>query len=158
MRARRAQPYRAPTDSRREHKVDHSATVQEMYAAFGRGDVPAILEHLAEDVTWEPVGTSVVDDGVPWLARRSGRDGAAEFFASLEPLEFRRFEPLAFIVGDGELAVRIRIDVTVKASGYMIDDEEIHLWTFDDAGRVTSFRHALDTAKHIEAARSLAAA
>ena len=25
-------------------------TVQQLYAAFGRGDVPAILEHLAPDV------------------------------------------------------------------------------------------------------------
>jgi len=28
-------------------------TVLERYAAFGRGDVPAILEHLAPDVEWE---------------------------------------------------------------------------------------------------------
>jgi uncharacterized protein len=30
-------------------------------------------------------------------------------------------------------------------------DEEIHLWTFDDGGRVTRFRHYCDTAKHIAA-------
>ena len=31
-------------------------------------------------------------------------------------------------------------------------DEELHLWTFDDAGRVTRYRHYVDTAKHIAAA------
>jgi ketosteroid isomerase-like protein len=27
--------------------------VQEIYEAFGRGDVPAILDHLADDVGWD---------------------------------------------------------------------------------------------------------
>ena len=30
-----------------------AATVAEIYAAFGRGDVPAILDQLADDVAWE---------------------------------------------------------------------------------------------------------
>ena len=36
-------------------------TVQQIYQAFGRGDVPAILDHLADDVDWEcgPVSTDV---------------------------------------------------------------------------------------------------
>ncbi len=28
-------------------------------------------------------------------------------------------------------------------------DEEIHLWTFDESGKVARFRHYLDKAKHI---------
>jgi ketosteroid isomerase-like protein len=31
----------------------HLGTVQGIYQAFGSGDVPAILERLAEDVAWE---------------------------------------------------------------------------------------------------------
>ena len=137
--------------------MDHIATVQEIYAAFGRGDVPAILDRLAEDVVWETTSTSVHED-VPWLRPRVGRDGAAAFFAGLEALDFRRFEPLTFMDGDGNVAVVVHIETVVKASGYVIDDEEVHLWTFDDAGLVSAFRHVVDTAKHIEAARSAVAA
>jgi len=32
-------------------------------------------------------------------------------------------------------------------------DEEIHLWTFDESGRVVRLRHYLDTAKHIATSR-----
>lgn len=32
-------------------------------------------------------------------------------------------------------------------------DEELHLWTFNDAGKVTRLRHHCDTAKHIAASR-----
>ena len=33
--------------------TDHITTITDLYAAFGRGDVPAILDALAEDVRWE---------------------------------------------------------------------------------------------------------
>ena len=31
----------------------HTETVREIYASFERGDLPAILKRLAEDVEWE---------------------------------------------------------------------------------------------------------
>ena len=33
--------------------MSNLATVQAIYAAFGRGDVPAILSHLTDGVAWE---------------------------------------------------------------------------------------------------------
>ena len=33
--------------------VSNAATVQGIYEAFGKGDVPAILDVLADDVEWE---------------------------------------------------------------------------------------------------------
>jgi uncharacterized protein len=41
------------------------------------------------------------------------------------------------------------------SSGTIVRDDEIHLWTFDSSGEVVRFRHYLDTAKHIEAARKV---
>jgi uncharacterized protein len=49
---------------------DNLKTVQAMYEAFGRGDVPSILERLDDDVVWEEGG---LDHGVPWLRRRRPR-------------------------------------------------------------------------------------
>ena len=138
--------------------MDHIATVQEIYEAFGRGDVAAVLDRLAEDVDWEAGGSSAHDEGVPWLLRRRGRDGAAEFFATLDAFEIRRFEPLSFLAGPSQVAAVIGIELAVRASGFVIADEEIHLWSFDDAGLVSAFRHLVDTAKHIDAARSAVAA
>jgi ketosteroid isomerase-like protein len=34
----------------------------------------------------------------------------------------------------------------------------MHLWTFDDSGRVSEFRQFVDTAKHVEAAGARALA
>jgi ketosteroid isomerase-like protein len=134
--------------------MDDIVTVQEIYEAFGRGDIPAILERMTEDVEWEATRSSAQDEGVPWLLRRSGRDGVAEFFACLDAFEFRRFDPHSLLTGPGQVAAVVDLELVVKASGHTLADQEIHLWTFDDAGQVAAFRHVVDTAKHIAAARS----
>ena len=42
------------------------AAVEAIYAAFGRGDVPSILERLADDVRWDDWGDSFAQRaGVP---------------------------------------------------------------------------------------------
>ena len=56
-------------------------TVKQIYAASGRGDIPAILDTLADDVAWEAwADNSASKLGVPWLLPRHGKSGAAEFF------------------------------------------------------------------------------
>ena len=43
-------------------------TVQAIYEAFGAGDGPGFLSHLADDVEWEQwVDNRAVAAGVPWL-------------------------------------------------------------------------------------------
>ena len=131
-------------------------TVQQMYQAFGQGDVGAILAHMADDVEWEAWDTGNIgqEAGVPWLQRRSGRDGVGEFFAAVAAnLEFHSFEPLNILEGPGQVAALIRFDATAKETGERFQDQEMHLWDFDDTGKVTGMRHLVDTAKHIKAAK-----
>lgn len=45
----------------------------------------------------------------------------------------------------------IGCELTVKATGKRVRDEEIHLYEFGPYGKVAAFRHFLDTAKAIEA-------
>ncbi len=40
--------------------MSNEQTVQDLYAAFGRGDLPAILDKLSDDVVWELEGPAVV--------------------------------------------------------------------------------------------------
>lgn len=118
-------------------------TVQTIYAAFGRGDVPAILEHLAPDIEWEH---DAIDHGVPFLRPRRGRAEVAGFFGDLAAgLDIAVFEPLGFLVGGDQVAVPVRLEGTLRRNGRRVKDHEIHLWTFDANGHVARFRHVLDT-------------
>lgn len=130
-------------------------TTQQIYDAFGRGDVPAILERLAPDVAWEDFADSTAQAaGVPSLARRNGPDEVAGFFQLIGSgdLVVSEFQVLGLIGGTGNKVVaECAIEATVTATGKTYRDEELHLWTFDDDGRVASLRHYVDTAKHIAA-------
>jgi hypothetical protein len=143
-----------------EAQVSNIPTVQAMYEAFGRGDVPAILDQQADDVLWEDWdgANTAQDAGVPWVQERSGRDGVAQFFEDLaDGLEFHSFEPRNLLEGGNQVAATIAIDATAKATGERFQDEEIHLWTFDAAGKLTGLRHYIDTAKHIRAVKGATA-
>ena len=136
--------------------MSNVGTVQKMYEAFGRGDVPAILDCMADDVEFDSWGVENTGQqaGVPWLVHRSGRAGVAEFFEAVGAgLEFHSFEPLSILEGPGQVAAVIRFDATARNTGERFQDEEVHLWTFDGDGRVTGMRHVVDTAKHIKAAK-----
>jgi ketosteroid isomerase-like protein len=117
-------------------------TVQAIYAAFGAGDVPAILERLAEDVEWEH---DSVDHGIRWLKPRRGRNDVVNFFASLGDLQFHRFEIRNLLTGGDQVAAVLHVEHTDRATGKRFTDLELHLWTFGADGRVTRFRHVVDT-------------
>jgi ketosteroid isomerase-like protein len=129
-------------------------TVKAIYAAFGRGDIPAILDTLADNVAWESwADNSAARAGVPWLQPRSGKAGAAEFFGLIgSTLVVKEFRVLALMDGGDQVAAEIVVECDVSPSGGHYRDEEMHLWTFDAAGKVSRLRHYVDTAKHIGAA------
>ena len=126
---------------------NNTTTIQNIYAAFGRGDVPAILEHISEDCAWEYGGSP---NDVPYLQPRSGRGGAAEFFGLVgTELEFKAFD-VTNVVGTERLVVALcTLELRVKKTGKTVREvDEVHLWHFDDKGRVIKFRHCLDTLQH----------
>jgi uncharacterized protein len=140
--------------------MSNMQTVQDIYAAFGRGDIPAILDALSDDVRWDhlPDGGGAQRHDVPWLMARTGRDEVAGFFEALGALEFHEFAPRAILEAGDTVVALIDEDATVRATGERIRDKTAHVWTFGPDGRVVEFRHVADTVKHVEAyaARALA--
>jgi uncharacterized protein len=128
------------------------AAIQSVYAAFGRGDIPAVLELVAEDVRWEEWTDSFAQRaGVPWLRARTGRDGVSDFFSIVGTFEITEFSVNDLMASDNQVTAEVVIDAKLP-DGSHYRDEEIHLWTFDPTGKVTRMRHYVDTAKHIAAA------
>jgi ketosteroid isomerase-like protein len=123
-------------------------TVQAIYAAFGRGDVPFILSQLAEDVEWEPASTSEV----PWLVGRKGREAVGGFFEALGGFEITKFVPTAFLESGDIVIALIDIEGTVRRTGETVaENDETHIWRFDAEGKVRRFSHKLDSYAHWKA-------
>jgi ketosteroid isomerase-like protein len=121
-----------------------SDKVRNIYAAFSRGDIPAILEHLAPDVEWE---YGVTSTEVPWLQPRRGRAEVAEGFrASGAAVQYRKFQNKA-ILESGNLVVALNdAEFIVIATGRTVSEEDaVNIWHFNESGQVVRFRHRVDT-------------
>jgi ketosteroid isomerase-like protein len=134
--------------------MSHIPTIQAIYAAFSSGDAQTFLEKMSEDVRWEHWQNNLAQQGgVTYLQPRRGKAGAADFLASLAAIELKELALLDMMESKHQVAVTFTIEFVVKATGKTVRDDEVHLWTFDDSGRVIALRHYVDTAKHLAAAR-----
>ncbi len=132
--------------------MNNVETVQAIYAAFGHGDIPAILERIDSACVWE---YGMIPNGVPWLESRKGKDGAGAFFQVVgKELEIRDFA-VNHVASAGALVLAtVNIDFTVKRTQRTVSErDEVHLWHFGPAGTVVKFRHVVDTLAHSRAFR-----
>jgi uncharacterized protein len=128
---------------------DNVKAVQQLYAAFDRRDIPAILAMLGPDVEWgEPPnplnpagGTRHGHEGfLEWL--RIGRD--AEEILLLEPRKFLQDADSVAVVGYTKCLA--------KPTGKIYATDFVHLVTFKE-GEVTRFQEFFDTYAAAEAFR-----
>jgi ketosteroid isomerase-like protein len=129
-------------------------TINQIYQAFGKGEVHTILECLADNVAWEQWSdNSSQKAGVPWMQARQGKEGAFEFFKIVGGFNVKDFQILSVMANNTQVAVECVFEADVPSTGGHYRDEEIHLWTFNEEGKVVRLRHYSDTAKHIAAAK-----
>ena len=127
------------------------AVVAGVYEAFARGDIDVILAQIAEDCAWE----SWLDNhgqkaGLPPMQPRHGPAGVAEFFGYVGTMQIENFQVLDMLASDRQVVVEVQISIAM-ADGSSVTDEELHLYSLDDEGRITRMRHYVDTAKQIKA-------
>ena len=117
--------------------------LQQMYAAFGRGDINTILENVTDDVTW---GVDTAAAEVPTYGLRTGREGVADFFATLaQQVDFKSFEPKNFCGAGDEVIVTVDYDFRFRKNGKGMAVGALHRFKIRD-GKVSSFRGYEDTA------------
>ncbi len=128
-------------------------TVQSIYENFGKGDVAAILDVLSDDIEWEAwEDNSSVRAGVPTMVPRHGKSEVVKFFETAGQMAITDLQILSMMEGGNQVAVEFVLEADLPAwGGGHYRDEEIHLWTFNDGGKVVRLRHYTDTAKHIAA-------
>ncbi len=126
---------------------ENKRVVQSIFEAFGRGDVPGVLAHLADDVEWKAPGPA----SVPYLGERRGHGGATEFFVQLGTnVDFEYFEPGAFIAEGDRVVALGRERGRVKGTGKTFDNDWALVFTFG-GGKVTDFRIYENTSAIAEA-------
>jgi ketosteroid isomerase-like protein len=118
--------------------------VRQGYAAFGRGDIDALLADYSEDIVWEPVIGAAPH--VPTAGVRRGKAAVREFFRILaETTDFEKFEAQEFIAQGDKVVVLGTYAATPKSTGRRHASDWVMVFTIA-AGRIVSFREFSDSA------------
>ena len=127
------------------------ATLQKIYAAYGRGDIQSLLNGCTPDVTWESGGRG---GDFPVFGVRTGVAGVADFFRTVaEVLDFSEFSPREFYADKDKVFVFGHYAMTMKRNGRKVDADWVHVFVFR-GGRVARFREFTDTALFVAAYRA----
>ena len=127
--------------------MDPVDVAREGYAAFNRGDIAWVVQHLADDIVWEDAKE------VPGSAVRVGVEHVERYLRSLHrQWDEIRFEPeRVYRAGDDVLAWA-RVVARGRASGVEVNAPVAHLFEIRD-GRCHRVRTFFDAAE-AEAAAS----
>lgn len=132
--------------------MNHEQAVKDVYAAFQRRDVAAILARVSEDVDWR--NDAVESRECPWNGNFSGRSHLAGYFAAVsQHLEIVVFDVRAVVASGSHVAVHLRIESKLRKNGRPLKNDVMHLWSFNDRGLISRYRHFNDTAAELAAWR-----
>jgi ketosteroid isomerase-like protein len=119
--------------------------VSDVYEAFGRGDVPTVLEAMDPGIRWhEAEGNPYMPSGEALV----GHDAILnDLFMKLgEDWDDFAVLPGSFHDAGDVVVVEARYSGTHRATGKPLDAQVCHIWTLKD-GKVTKFQQYVDTAK-----------
>jgi uncharacterized protein len=132
---------------------DLISKVKGFYAAFGRGDIAAILASVADDVSWEfEAPPEILSSGI----RHSPKEVAEYFSAIAGQAVDHNLEMTEFFSTDDAVAVFGRYQGTIKSSGIRVDTPLAHYFKFRD-GKVVRHVQLSNTGATLEAIRGHAA-
>jgi uncharacterized protein len=123
--------------------TDNATTVAKMYEAFGRGDIPVILNNLADNCTWIGAGEGSLPQGGTYV----GKD-AVRFFQKLgENEEFNSFDVNSVNnISDDEVVAFGEMKTTSKKTGKQLSCDWVMHWKFNEDGKAVYFHDFFDTA------------
>jgi len=129
----------------RRESMDNVTLLKHLYAAFGRGDIPAVLGGMSPDIHWhEAEGNPYRPSGEAWV----GPDAVLNNLFMRLGTEWDAFtvHPKAFYDAGDSVIVEARYTGTYLATGKRMDVQVCHVWDVKD-GKATRFQQYLDTAK-----------
>jgi ketosteroid isomerase-like protein len=117
--------------------------VRDLYAAFGRGDLDAILAPLDPQVSWLTPG---VPD-LPTAGLRQGVPAVREFFGLLlTSFDIADFQPRDFLAAGDKVVVLGTSREGPKGSGRLVDFRWVHVFTFRN-DRIVAFEEPADVSE-----------
>ena len=114
--------------------------VEAIFEAFGRGDIPFILDRLTDDVRF----ASYLDPVVPWAGEYVGKENIPSFFQALGGSVEVTGHPVDALVAQGDTVFsRGGVSFNVRATGKPGLSSWVYIWKLRD-GQVYSYEQFND--------------
>ena len=125
---------------------DNVKVVKELLGAFVRGDIPAVLQAVTEDVDWFIPGPP---ERLAYAGAYHGREQVMQFFIKLDAtLEFLKFEPRDYVAEGNNVVAFGHNEDRMKATGRLFGNDWACLFVVRD-GQVAKVRMYEDTAAFV---------
>ena len=122
--------------------------IQQAYAAFGRRDIPAIIDMLTDDVDW----WFQASGDIPYAGRYKGKQQVQAWFGTLaESDDIQKFEPREFLAGPDHVTVIGWEQVRPLPNGKVFESDWVHVFTLK-GDKVSRWIGTADTAARVAAA------
>jgi hypothetical protein len=125
--------------------VSNVQVVQDLYEAFGQGDVPAVLGAMEADIQWrEAEGNPYQMSGEAWV----GSDAILQNLFMKLGAEWDGFtvNPKEFHDAGDTVVVEGRYTGTCKSTGKALDAQYCHVFKIRN-GKLANFQQFVDTAQ-----------
>jgi len=123
--------------------------IKNLYAAFAKGDVSAVLEKFHPKIEWNEAENFPYADGNPYIGPQAVLEGVfARIGAEWE--YWNLTDQTYYEANSGEIIVTGRYKAKNKITSKEINVQFVHIWTLND-GLVTNFQQYADTYQAVEA-------
>lgn len=122
--------------------------VRELYEAFARGDVPAVLAAMDSAVQWREAEGSLYADHNPYVGPQAVAEGV--FQRIVADVDSFAAIPTVFIDGGSTVVVEGRYKGRVTATGKPVEAQFAHVFEIRD-GKIVRFQQYSDTKQWAQA-------
>ncbi len=135
-----------------ETLVHNDLKVREMYEAFNRGDIEAIIGEMHPKVDFKVMGAP----DIPYAGHYKGINEVRRFFTEMaKHIEYSEMDPDHFFEkssnGKDLVVVTGNAKGRVLKTGKTTESPWCMIFEFDDVGRITRFRDIFDTLNEAKA-------
>jgi len=127
---------------------NNSDTIQKLYAAFAKGDVPTVLGSFDPHIVWHEAENFFLASGNPYRGPTAVAEGV--FGRALAEFDDFSVSPQSTIDAGEAVVVQGRYRGKHRTSGRKLDAQFAHVWKLR-SGKVVEFQQYTDTRQWTQA-------
>ena len=115
---------------------------KQLYAAFGSGNIQAVLDLLVDDITWELTGSPEI---TPWFGKHQGHEQVSKFFDLIkETIDILSFDVKEIVAQDDKAMVLIKEKGYCKPTKRKYEAAIVHIISVNE-GKIVNFFSVLES-------------